>query len=244
MLLLQICNYLIHSGTKPRHYQEYKGIALYCLSRYDEAMSTLSGCQSNASHYCRGRMWQYGKGTYKDLYKALEEYQKAGTFADAPKKVYQIEDIIDQESSEQSYSNNYDERQSYSSSRSSRSSSSSSCFVTTAVCKTLKKGDDCEELQMMRNLRDSFVSSSADGEMLVLEYYRIGPMIVNQIDKCTDSDSIYADLWNRYLKQCCELQREHKFKDALDTYIEMVKTLCSRYSIELNASVVEKFEKK
>ena len=242
-LLLQICNYLIHSSTKPRHYQEYKGIALYCLSRYEEAMAALSGCQSYASHYCRGRMWQYGNGTYEDLDKALEEYQKANNFADAPKKVYQIQDIKAREESEQYSSNNYDQRQSYSSSRSSRSSSSSSCFVTTAVCKSLKKGDDCEELQMMRSLRDSFVSSSADGEMLVLEYYRVGPMIVSQIDKCADPDSIYADIWNRYLKQCCELQREYKFKDALDIYIEMVKMLCVRYNVELNAAIVSKFEK-
>lgn len=242
-LLLQICNYLIHSSTKPRHYQEYKGIALYCLSRYDEAMSTLSGCQSNASHYCRARMWQYSNGTYKDLDKALEEYQKASNFADAPKKVYQIQNMKAREASEQSSSNNYDQKQSYSSSRRSSSSSDSLCFVTTAVCKSLKKGDDCEELQMMRSLRDSFVSSSADGEMLVLEYYRVGPMIVSQIDKHPNSNSIYADLWNRYLKQCCELQRERKFKDALDIYIEMVKTLCSRYNIELNASIVEKFNK-
>lgn len=242
-LLLQICNYLIHNGTKPRHYQEYKGIALYCLSRYDEAMGALSGCQSYASHYCRGRMWQYGNGTYKDLDKALEEYQKASNFADAPKKVYQIQNMKAQKAAERSSSNNYNQRQSYSSSRSSSSSSDSLCFVTTAVCKSLKKGDDCEELQMMRNLRDSFVSSTANGEMLVLEYYRVGPMIVNQIDKCDNSDSIYADLWNRYLKQCCELQRERKFKDALDIYIEMVKTLCSRYNIELNASIVEKFDK-
>jgi hypothetical protein len=243
-LLLQICNYLIHSGTKPRHYQEYRGIALYCLSRYDEAMVALSGCQSNASHYCRGRMWQYGNGTYQDRDKALEEYQKAGNFADAPKKVYHIQNMKAREASEQFSSNSYDQRRSYSSSRRSSSSSDSLCFVTTAVCKSLKKEDDCEELQMMRRLRDTFVSSIAEGEMLVLEYYRIGPMIVSQIDKCADSDSIYADLWNGYLKRCCQLQRECKFKAALDIYIEMVKMLCVRYNVELNTAIVSKFEKK
>ena len=242
ILLLQICGYLINNGTKPRHFQEYRGIALYCLSRYDEAMSVLGGCQSNAAHYCKGRMWQYGKGTYRDLNKALEEYQKANRFADAERKVAQIQDQNARKEAERTSSNNYDEKRNYSSSRSSYSSSDSLCFVTTAVCKSLKKEDNCEELQMMRYLRDIFVSSSSDGELLVLEYYRVGPIIVHKIDESVNSDFIYTDLWQKYLKRCCQLQKEKRFKDALDVYIEMVKMLCDRYKIELNNSVVSKFE--
>jgi len=76
-----------------------------------------------------------------------------------------------------------------------------------------------------------------------LEYYRVGPIIVEKINECMDSDSIYTNLWNKYLMQCCKLQKEKRFKEALDIYIEMVKMLCDRYKIELNDSIVSKFEK-
>lgn len=245
-MLEQICGYLIHCGTKPRHYQEYRGIALFCLSRFDEAMEALGGCQSLAAHYCKGRMWQYGDGTFKDLDQALEEYGKAKGFADAAKKISEIQIMKAKKAQKRYRSENtedYDENRSYRSTTS-RQSSGSSCFVTTAVCESLKKGDQCEELQLMRSLRDTFVSSSVEGEMLVLEYYRVGPKIVRKIEEGVDSKTVYENLWSDYLKRCCELQKQNHLKEALDLYIEMVRNLCIRYHVELNSTIVSKFDKK
>ena len=41
------------------------------------------------------------------------------------------------------------------------------CYITTAVCKSLNKPDDCYELNLLREYRDQYLMRTKDGEILV-----------------------------------------------------------------------------
>ncbi len=119
---------------------------------------------------------------------------------------------------------------------------SDDCFITTAVCQTLGAPDDCKELTMIRNFRDSRLRPfMKDGELLVKEYYRIGPMIVEAINKDADASSIYTQLWNDRLKLCCEQIEQKNWEQAKLIYIKMVRELCEKYNIEVDPTIKESY---
>ncbi|GHU54664.1 hypothetical protein FACS1894132_09650 [Clostridia bacterium] len=59
----------------------------------------------------------------------------------------------------------------------------SGCYITTAVCTSLEKPDDCYELTLLRNFRDTFLKNQPDGETLIKPYYEDAPRIVDKINK-------------------------------------------------------------
>lgn len=99
------------------------------------------------------------------------------------------------------------------------------CFLTSATCRTLAKGDNCEELNTLRRFRDNWLKKQTYGPELIEEYYHIAPGIVEEIRKREDSHSIYNYMWENYIKVCYEfiLQKEHE--RAVDKYKEMVYEL-------------------
>ena len=76
------------------------------------------------------------------------------------------------------------------------------CYITTAVCKSLNKPDDCYELNLLREYRDQYLMGTKDGE-ICKEYYNIAPTIVKRIDRSPDASEIYADIWEKYFKAVC-----------------------------------------
>ena len=52
------------------------------------------------------------------------------------------------------------------------------CYITTAVCESQNKPDDCYELMMPRHYRDSYLMQTEEGKRIVEEYYEIAPRIV------------------------------------------------------------------
>ena len=52
------------------------------------------------------------------------------------------------------------------------------CYVTTAVCRSLQKPDECYELKLLREYRDRYLVSSEGGKETIREYYNIAPTIV------------------------------------------------------------------
>lgn len=102
------------------------------------------------------------------------------------------------------------------------------CFITTAVCQSEGKPDDCAELTAFRSFRDGWLTDNG-GKALIAEYYDIAPAIVNCIDLCDDSQRRYAELRERWLTPCYTALREERYADCRDTYINMVRTLENRY---------------
>ena len=103
------------------------------------------------------------------------------------------------------------------------------CYITTAVCESLGKSDDCYELKVLRDYRDGYLMGSKDGEALVGTYYDIAPTIVNRINKREDSEEIYSGIFYRYISPCISLIEEDKNEECRELYSKMVYSLREEY---------------
>lgn len=103
------------------------------------------------------------------------------------------------------------------------------CFITTAVCKTLQKPDNCEELTRFRQFRDTFMRSSPEMEAEVEDYYEIAPKICAEIDKGGKASEKYAAIWETSLKPAFEALENGENQKAHDIYKEMTLSLKAAY---------------
>jgi len=103
------------------------------------------------------------------------------------------------------------------------------CYITTAVCRSLNKTDDCYELTLLRDYRDHYLMNSENGEELVKEYYNIAPTIVKRIDRGDNSAEVYARIWQDYLNPCIHLIEEEKKEECRELYSDMVRKLEKKY---------------
>lgn len=104
------------------------------------------------------------------------------------------------------------------------SSGSSGCFLTSACCKYKGLSDDCEELQVLRNFRDSYLREKAYGPELIKCYYEDAPEIVAAIDKSDKREEIYEEIYSKVL-QIKEFIEEKKYEEAVVEYMFMLYKL-------------------
>lgn len=109
------------------------------------------------------------------------------------------------------------------------SSSSDGCFITTAVCGSLNKPDDCEELTILRSYRDNWLRKQPGGEEIVQEYYRIAPTIVSNIDKEDNHSSVYLDLLHNSIQPCIEDIKKGDYEKCKERYMYMVLNLKKKF---------------
>ena len=103
------------------------------------------------------------------------------------------------------------------------------CFITTAVCDSIGKPDDCYELTMFRSFRDNWLVKENDGAELIERYYRTAPTIVKHINARPDAKAIYLAIWANYLAPCLKLLEQKNYAACKSKYVEMVETLANRY---------------
>lgn len=106
---------------------------------------------------------------------------------------------------------------------------SNGCFITSAVCKSFHKPDDCYELTAFRAFRDDWLKKQPDGADLIQEYYQIAPEIVTHIDTSPDCNAIYLDIWNTYLEPCLRAIEDDNMEHCKSVYTSMVRTLQKQY---------------
>lgn len=106
------------------------------------------------------------------------------------------------------------------------------CYITTAVCESLGKEDDCYELNILRDYRDTYLRATEDGKQIVNAYYDIAPSIVKRISKCDNSSVIYKDIYTRYLSPCIHLLEEGKKEECKEIYTDMVLGLEKKYLLQ------------
>ena len=106
------------------------------------------------------------------------------------------------------------------------------CYITTAVCESLGKPDDCYELRTLRNYRDEYLMGCEDGAGIVRTYYDIAPTIVNRINKSDNRKQVYQDIFNRYINPCIMMIEEGKQSDCKKLYSEMVYSLRDEYFVQ------------
>jgi tetratricopeptide (TPR) repeat protein len=102
---------------------------------------------------------------------------------------------------------------------------SSDCFITTAVCQSFSKPDDCYELTAFRNFRDNWLMYQNGGKQLVEEYYQIAPAIVAAINKNPQKYFLYFSIWQEHLLPCLQFIEEGKLDKCKEKYIAMVTSL-------------------
>lgn len=103
------------------------------------------------------------------------------------------------------------------------------CYITSAVCESFGKPDDCYELTLLRDYRDNYLASSIDGEAMISEYYDVAPSIVKHIDMRENSREIYRGIWDEYLAPCISMIEQEQMESCRDLYREMVYTLKDKY---------------
>ena len=103
------------------------------------------------------------------------------------------------------------------------------CFVTTAVCYSFGKPDDCYELTTFRNFRDTWLAAQPDGKSLIAEYYAIAPRIVANINRLADAAQIYKSIWQKYLEPCLNFIRSGDNLSCKNKYVEMIHELKKIY---------------
>lgn len=105
------------------------------------------------------------------------------------------------------------------------------CYVTTAVCLSLGKGENCSEIRILKDYRDHFLSGEADGKQLIDEYYDIAPTIVNRINKEQDAAQTYEKIYRTYINPCIELIHQNRLPECKELYVEMMRTLQKQYLV-------------
>ena len=104
-----------------------------------------------------------------------------------------------------------------------------SCYISTAVYRSLNKPDDCYELTTLRKYRDEYLLSTQSGQKIVEEYYNIAPTIVKRISRQDDAGAIYRGIWEDYLSPCIRLIEEGRKEECKNRYSEMVRMLEKEY---------------
>lgn len=109
------------------------------------------------------------------------------------------------------------------------SGSDSACFITTAVCRGHNLPDDCEELQVLRRFRDEYMQESAEGRILVQEYYEIAPKLVSEINSRPNSTDVYSFIRKAYIAPAVNAAKSGQNADAQLIYTELVRFLKGRF---------------
>ena len=103
------------------------------------------------------------------------------------------------------------------------------CYITSAVCETFGKPDDCYELTLLRNYRDTYLAALPGGKEQIREYYDVAPSVVKHISQREDAHEIYRGIWEEYLAPCIGMIENGQNEACREKYEEMVQTLRGQY---------------
>ncbi|MDU1579493.1 hypothetical protein [Finegoldia magna] len=108
-------------------------------------------------------------------------------------------------------------------------SSSGGCFLTSAcMANQMDKFDDnCEELTILRNFRDTYVKEKYPSS--IDEYYVIAPKIVKKIDSLGKKNEIYNHLYNELVQPSVKLIKNNEYEEAYNLYKDVSLELSKDY---------------
>ena len=109
------------------------------------------------------------------------------------------------------------------------------CFISTAICVSLGKGDECSELNTLRQFRDEVILQNNEWAELVNNYYDEAPDLVEFIQRRPDKDLIWNKIWIEYLSSILKLIDEQKYQEAVDEYKKMfsyIKKIVDNFGAE------------
>lgn len=98
------------------------------------------------------------------------------------------------------------------------------CFITTACVKYYKLPDNCQELQILRKFRDTYLIKSTKGRRLVAQYYDIAPELVKKLEAAPDKKLLFGEIFAQIRKSCTAIENGD-FEKARITYQQAVRHL-------------------
>ena len=215
------------------------------LRKGDEqrALETWMACHTAEARFQCGRLYEYGKGAFpQDLDKAAAFFAQARELGSkkAGAEYEKVESWKRKKASQKKSAKTYQKTSNYSTrTESTRSSDDRFCFITTAVCRALQKGDDCEELMVMRRFRDDARVADPLLQEMIGEYYRVAPEIIQRIQASGQADAVYQQLWTDELCPVLHNLHHHEYRQAALGYIAMVERLSHQYSVPLQSGIAE-----
>lgn len=105
----------------------------------------------------------------------------------------------------------------------------SACFLTTACVYTHGLSDDCEELTVLRSLRDGYMRKREEDEELIALYYEVAPAILDGIMKELDRVQVLRSLYS-VIRRCVNEVKTGRPERAVQIYRGMVERLQKRYA--------------
>jgi len=99
------------------------------------------------------------------------------------------------------------------------------CFVSTATAESLGWAEDCRELSLLRDLRDTYMMQTAERQAEVEHYYHIAPLIVERIAASGQAHKLWRDVAQRYILPVVRLSEAGNAAGAHQLYREMVEHL-------------------
>lgn len=103
------------------------------------------------------------------------------------------------------------------------------CFLSSACVEAKGLPDDCYELTVLRNFRDSYLSSIEGGKAEIRAYYDTAPAIVDSIKKMPNSQNIFEKIYQELVLPCVNLIEEGKNQDAHNLYSSYTCLLKKQY---------------
>ncbi len=99
------------------------------------------------------------------------------------------------------------------------------CYITTAVCQSMNKPDDCQELTALRHFRDEWMMMQEGGAELVEKYYMTAPALVERINTRIDAENVYEGIYEQYLMPCLHMIESGQNEACAALYQQMVQKL-------------------
>lgn len=100
------------------------------------------------------------------------------------------------------------------------SSSGGGCFITTAVCSGTGLPDNCEELEVLRNFRSTYMMQDEAHVALVRQYYSQAPKLCKVLDTLPveTQAQLYSSLLTLFIRPAVAAIKLGKLVEALDMY--------------------------
>ena len=108
--------------------------------------------------------------------------------------------------------------------------SDSGCFLTSACVMAEHLPDDCHELTVLRNFRDTYLSKRANGIHDIAEYYRCAPLIVEGINRKDNAPQIWHDIYTEMVVPCVNFIEAHREEEAYSLYRNTTMKLKAAYT--------------
>ena len=102
-------------------------------------------------------------------------------------------------------------------------------YVMTAYCNIKKLPYDCDDMVKLIAFRDNYMMNNIDGRAFLEEYESIGPIIAMRLQCDIYRTDIVDRIKTEYIDPAIEMINSTEYKNAQETYIEMIESLKVRY---------------